>query len=282
MRIVFFGLNEFGEGCLLRLLEERYDIVSVIVPKEQRTKKIFDICAKYKINLYKFTSNIGQLRKKVFKTNPDLIIIASFSKILPKEIINYPRCGAINIHPSELPKYRGAHPIQWAIIKGEPYIGITIHYVNETIDSGDILAQERVVLSNQDNINTIWKKVIKKGVDLLIRVVKKINKSKKRLAGLKQKNNQVTFAPKRTPKDSRIIWSGNVREIFNLVRALKPPYQAFGYNSKGEKIEFIESYIPKDYGQVLAKLKDYYIIAASDGVILLKTDKKLQVGERLK
>lgn len=282
MRILFLGWGDNGYKCLSELLEQRFNVINVIVPINYNIEGMRQLCDKCNINLEEFQSN-EILIGKIETYKPDLMIIASFPKILPKNIIDYPKRGSINVHAGELPKYRGYHPINWAIIRDEKEVGVTVHYIDEEVDSGDILAQKVIPLRNRDDINSIRKALIRLGAKLLIKVVKRLSKHKKRIKGIKQEEGRATYAPRRRVEDGKIIWKNNTREIFNLVRALKSPYpNAFGFNQKGEKIEFKESFLPKKFGEILAKIKGYYLISIGDGVILLKTKKKLSVGEILK
>ncbi|QQG44090.1 MAG: methionyl-tRNA formyltransferase [Candidatus Roizmanbacteria bacterium] len=281
MKILFIGWGDNGYKCLKELLNNRFKIVSVIVPKNYDVKGIQQLCNRRNIDLEVYQSS-QVLFTKMKLIKPDLMIVASFPKIFPKNIIFYPQFGSINVHAGELPKYRGYHPLNWAIIRDEKQIGVTVHYLDEGMDSGDILLQKTIPLSNYDDINTVKKALVKLGAQLLVQVVKKISKVKKRLKGKKQNENNATYAPKRNKEDGKIIWENNAREIFNLVRALKSPYpNTFAFNRKKERVEFQESYLSNKVGEVLAKVKGYYLISVGDGVILLKTKKKLSIEEIL-
>ncbi len=281
MRILFFGLNEFGEECLQELLKHKYTITSVVIAPEQRSSKIYALCKSHSIPLIRYDQHT--IYKQVLVYNPDVIIVASFSKLLPVTVIKYPPLGVLNLHPSLLPRYRGAHPIQWAIIRDEPYLGVTLHYLDEGIDSGDIVAQKKILLTEHDTLNSMKKKLIKVGCLMLINVLKKIRSDNIKLSGIPQSQSSATFAPKRKPEDGRISFAAKTRDIFNIIRALqKPAYYAFSYNKQGDKIEFIKSYRTRQQGKVLAKIKQYYLISTYDGVILIQTNKTLNIGEVIK
>lgn len=280
MKIIFFGLNEIGESCLESLLNNRYDIDLVVASRLQRTEKMNALIKTNRLKSITIDDDFNNLRKFMKSRQTDLIIVASFDKILPKDIINTARLGGINIHPSLLPSYRGAHPLHWAIIHDENKVGVTIHYLDEKVDSGDILVQSEIPISNRDTINTLKKKVANKSAKLLPRLLRKIEASKEKLKGIKQNDMHVSFAPKRSPAQSKINWPINSRDIFNLVRAVKTPYpNAYTFTDKGEKILFMETFIPQKSGQVIAKYKEYYLVTSSDGVILIKTDLPLRIGQ---
>lgn len=282
MNILFIGWGDGGFKCLKALVNNGLTVSQVVAPENYEIEEMKILCKKHDIPIINFRS-ADYLMNKIKKTNPNLIIIASFPKILPREIIFYPKFGTINVHTGELPKYRGYHPLNWAIIRDEKRVGVTVHYVGEKVDSGDILAQKTIVLKNEDTINTIKESLTRIGADLLVQVIKKIKKAGTKIKGKKQIESLATYAPKRIAEDGKINWQNNTRDIFNLIRALKTPYpNAFSFNKKGEKIEFKESYLYKITGKVLAKVRDHYLISTGDGVILLKTKYRLKMGEFLK
>lgn len=283
MKIVFIGWNENGEKCLSVLLENKFNVVRVIVPKGFDTKKMFEIAKKNKIAISETDGSKTVLNKHVIGVYPDLLIVASFHKLIDQEIINYPKYGSINVHAGALPKYRGYHPLNWAIIRDEKTIGVTIHYIDEGADSGDILAQKVIPVSNHDDINSIREKVTTNGAKLLVEVVGRIESKKTKIKGTKQNESEATYAPKRIAEEGRINWQDNSRDIFNLVRALKKPYpNAFTITKSGEKIEIEETLLSKIPGKVLAKYGDFYLISTGDGVIAIKTNAKLKIDEVLK
>ncbi len=257
MEILFIGWNENGEKCLTALLKKSYKIKQVVVPTGYDTAGMFKIAKKHSLPVYEYQRDLQKLEEVARKVNPDLIIIASFPKLIPASIINMPKLGVINTHTGELPKYRGFHPLNWAIVRDEPRIGVTIQYIDEGMDTGDILAQGTVEMTNEDDILTIKEKTTTLGAELIVGVVDRISKSpNKKVAGRQQRDSQALFAPKRTENDGKIKWSNNSRDIFNLVRALKTPYpNAFGLNKSKEKVSFAESYVPKVHGEVIGKLK---------------------------
>jgi len=281
MKIVFFGLNEFGFESLKKLIENKFIIGMAVIPINNKNKNLIRLVKQNRIKLFLFNNNLEDLKKEIFKIKPALIIISSFNKILPSDIIYFPKLGSINIHPSLLPKYRGAHPINWALINGEKKTGVTIHYVNEKADDGEIITQKSLLISDNDDINTLKNKLAKLGGQLLVKVIKKIKKTKGKLPSTKQDSRLVTLAPKRTPEQGRIDWKKRSKEIFNLVRALKTPLpNAFSYKNN-VRIEFFDNFISNRAGEVIAKVKGFYLITTTDGLILLKTKQKLNIGDIL-
>lgn len=283
MNIVFIGWNENGEKCLSTLLKSNIAIKKVLVPKGFETQEMFAIAKHYKVQVQETDGTHDEIKSVIESCKTDLLIVASFHKLLKKEIIDYPTFGVINVHAAALPHYRGYHPINWAIIKDEKTLGVTVHYIAEGTDNGDMLAQKMITVSDADDVTSLRKKLTSEGARLLLRVVKQISKSKKRIHGIKQNDSNASYAPRRYPDDGKIFWNDKTRSIFNLVRSLKAPYpNAFGLKENGEKVEVETTFRSKIQGQVLAKIKGYYLVTTSDGVIMIKTKKKLTIGEILK
>lgn len=283
INILFIGWNENGEKCLTKLLKKNIHVSKVLVPKNYDTRNMFRITSTYQVSISETDGSHQEMLDYVNKYTPNLIVVASFPKLLKKEVLKYPQYGAINIHAAALPKYRGYHPINWAIIKDESEVGVSIHYIDEGVDSGDIIAQKLIQVTNKDDGNTLRKKLTSEGARLLIKVVDNISKSRTKLKGRKQIERDASFAPKRNPEDGKIHWEQNTRDIYNLVRALKHPYpNAFSYTQNDEEIAFEDCYVPAKKGIVLAKIKGFYLITTGDGVILLKSKKILKIGEVLK
>lgn len=280
-KIVLLGMNELGKKCLLKLILSKFNIIQVIVPKENRLKSIEKVCKKQGINYYQIKDSFEELKKIIFSTKIDLLIVASFPQLIPENIIKYPAFGSINVHPSILPKFRGSHPINWALIKDETVTGVTIHFLDKGMDTGDIITQISTPITNFDTVNTIKDKLFTLAADLLVDSVKKIIKLNGKVERIKQNHQNRSFAPKRKPKDGIIDWSKDSREIFNLIRASKYPYSSYSYSSDGEKVEFQKSFLTKKTGKVLGKINGYYIITTGDGCVMLKTKSKLQIGDIL-
>lgn len=282
IKVAFLGMHEVGEQSISALLENNIQIVGAIIPKLNRSKKIYELCKKNNIKVFPW-DKLVDLKIILDEILPDLLVIASFPNLLPEKIINKPRFGSINVHTGNLPKYRGIHPLNWAIINDESEIGVTVHYVNKKMDGGNILAQKTMKVSNHDDINSIKKTSAFIGGKLLVDTIKRITKAGKKIEGIKQEDKDSSLAPKRKPEDGQVEWNQNSRSIFNLVRALKSPYpNAFSYTMKNEKVEFEESFLPKTSGKILAKIKGYYLISTGDGCIMLKTKSRLKIGEFLK
>lgn len=281
MKIAFIGFGKVAESSLEMLIRNALQPVCVIVPTGKNFESINNICKNKKIPIIQ--SKNGAEVGRVLSAFPslDIVVIASFPYLLPKNALSISKYGAINIHGSLLPKYRGYHPVHWAIINNEKETGVTLHYVDEFADSGDLIAQKRILIKDTDDINSLIDKISEQGSKLLLKVLNRI-KNRKHMRRKKQSLQDVTFAPKRYPKDGRINWNTGMRDIFNLIRALKFPYtNAFFLDKNNNQIRATDVFVPKKSGKVIAQIGEYNLITTRDGVILIKTDKELRIGDEL-
>jgi methionyl-tRNA formyltransferase len=241
------GTPEPAAKCLKALLDAKFEVAAVITQPDRPKGRglaisapaVKELALTYNIAVYqpekiKDKSSI-ELVKKIA---PDLIVVVAYGKILPKEIIDSPKFGSINVHASLLPKFRGAAPIQWALINGEKETGITIQKVAFELDSGDIILQEKVSIAESDNISTLTKKLFEIGSRLLIKAVKDIEAGK--VSYQKQDASKVSFAPTLKKETGQIDWKKSSREISNLVRGCDPWPVAFTYY-KGKMLRIYSS-----------------------------------------
>lgn len=155
------------------------------------------------------------------KIQPDLIVVVAF-RILPKEVFTLPKFGSVNLHASLLPKYRGAAPINWAIINGEKETGVTTFFLKEKADTGNIIAQKKCLIEDEDNAGTLHDKLSSIGAELLLESVQQIQNSNGEIKLDVQNENEVSFAPKITKQVCRINWNDSSERIHNLIRGLSP------------------------------------------------------------
>ena len=172
---------------------------------------------------------------------PDLIVVAAYGQILPQSILDIPKFGCLNVHTSLLPKYRGAAPIQWAILNGELETGVTIMKMDADLDTGEIVAEVRTPIADTDNGQTLHDRLAKLGADLLVRTIPDYVAG--RMAPSSQPKEGATYARKITKEDGRIDWSKPAREVWNQVRAFTPWPGAF-------------THLPRDGGAKLLKIWD--------------------------
>jgi methionyl-tRNA formyltransferase len=203
---------------------------------------------------------------------PDLVIVAAFGQILPKEIIHGPRQGCINIHPSLLPKYRGAAPINWALIRGEEKTGVTIMRMDEGVDSGDILLQEETPIRPEESFGELHDRLAKMGAELLLTALVMLETGT--LQPRPQDHRLATPAPRLSREDGLIRWNADVRSIVSLIRGLSPLPCAYTFLD-GKKLKVFaaaieESAVAETPGTVAGETAARLRIAALNGYVLLK------------
>lgn len=243
MNIVFMGTPEFAVPSLEKILQSRHKILAVVtgLDKERgRGQKLSFTPVKetaLKNNLPVLQPD--KLKDEAFieelkNINADLFVIVAF-RILPKEIFNMPKFGSFNLHTSLLPKYRGAAPMQWALIKGEHETGVTTFKLDEKVDTGNIYLQEKIKLSDEDTLGTLHDRLAELGAEAVVKTIDMIESGNYTL--LPQDNSLATPAPKITKETGLINWNNSAEEIKNLIRGLSPfPGAYFHHNGKLIKI----------------------------------------------
>lgn len=222
---------------------------------------------------------------QVRELQPDLITVAAYGQILPKELLEIPRFGCINVHTSLLPKYRGAGPIQWAILNNEPETGVTIMKMDEGLDTGDILSQERTPITAQDTAQTLHDRLARMGADLLVRTIPDYVSG--RIKPVPQPSEGVSYAPKIKKQDGLIDWGQPSRWIWNRVRGLVPWPGAFTFLAKQGEKHMLKLWAAEAVGafgaagEVLKTDKNGIVIACGQGALRI-TELQLEGGKRLK
>ena len=238
MKIVFFGTPDFAIPSLKILNESKHQIVGVVTaPDKQRgrgRKVSYTPIKKFALenNLYLLQPeklNNDEFVDALKKLNADLFVIVAF-RILPKRVFTIPPKGSFNLHGSLLPKYRGAAPIQWALINGEKETGVTTFFLKEKVDTGNIIAQEKIVINKDDNLGTLHDKMSEIGAELVLKTVEQIESNSYKLS--EQDNSLATPAPKITKEICKINWEKSAEEINNLIRGLSHFPGAFFINKK--------------------------------------------------
>jgi methionyl-tRNA formyltransferase len=229
VRTIFMGTSEFAAQILESLVETGYDIVSVYaqpdkkVGRKQELKKsaVKLVAEKHGIPVFQPEKlNDPVAVEEVRTQKPDLVIVAAYGKIIPQAILDIPGFGAINVHGSLLPKYRGPSPIQNAILNGEVETGITIMVMDAGIDTGDILSQKKVKIASDDNTSSLSNKLAIAGAELLIKTIPAW--VKREISAKKQDNLKATLCQLIEKSDGKILWSDGAEEIYNRYRAFFP------------------------------------------------------------
>ena len=243
MRIVFMGTPDFAVPSLAKLIQSEYEVVAVFTqpdkPKGRGHKlqmsPVKELALQAGIPVYQPVSlKDGQAVDLVKGLQPDMIVVAAYGKILPKEILQAPAYGCINVHGSLLPKYRGAAPIQHAILHGEKTSGITIMFMEEGLDTGAMLMKEEISIGDDETSGELFDRLKTVGAELLLRAIPRIVDGS--LQPVKQVEEEASYAPMISKEMACIDWSRPAEEIRNRIRAMNPWPCAFSSLS-GKKIK---------------------------------------------
>ena len=245
LNIVFMGTPDFARDSLRALVENNYNILTVVTnpdkPKGRGMKMISSPVKEYaeskniKIEQPLKIRDNTEFIEKIKSLNPDLICVVAYGKIIPEEILNIPRLGCINVHGSLLPKYRGAAPIQWAVINGEKETGITTMYMDKGMDTGDMILKEKVEIGENETTGELWNRLSKIGAELLVKTVKLIEEGK---APREKQGDDFTLAPMLKKEMAKLDFENKTaEEIKNLIRGLNPIMGAYTYKD-GKMIKF--------------------------------------------
>jgi methionyl-tRNA formyltransferase len=304
MKIIFMGTPDFAVPTLEALLKNNYEIVAVVTAPDKpagRGQQIQQTAVK------KFASenNLLVLQPEKLKSvefintlkllQADLQIVVAF-RMLPEEVWNMPRLGTYNLHASLLPNYRGAAPINWALINGEKKTGATVFKLKHEIDTGNILSSFKIELSDNITAGELHDILMIEGAKLMIEAVNKIQQGSLQLTDQTNILGEWKHAPKIFKEDCKINWSNNPDQIHNLIRGLSPyPAAWTEFNDKNNQLTSIKIYrtikesinhnlVP---GSVVTDNKNYLKVACKQGFLNIEElqiagKKKLQVKELLK
>lgn len=316
MNILFMGTPDFAQKSLEKIYEAGHNIIAVVTnpdrPKGRGMKMIATPVKEYAISknipVYQpeKVRNNTEIIETIKELNPEVICVVAYGKILPKEILEIPKLGCINVHGSLLPKYRGAAPIQWAVLNGDKTTGVTTMYMDEGMDTGDMILKEEVEIGENETTGELWEKLAEVGGKLLVKTLEQIEKG---IAPREKQGLDFTVAPMLNKEMAKIDWEEKtIAEIKNLVRGLNPIMGTYSFlNGKKLKIwniatltdeEFMTKYEEfKEYKQkfegiapgviVYIDKKDGIYVKAKDGIILLlevqaENAKKMNVQDFLR
>lgn len=300
MRIVFMGTPDFARESLKALVEAGHKIELVVTnpdkPKGRGMKMIPSEVKEYAISKeleivqpLKVRNNI-ELVEQIRTINPDVICVVAYGKIIPKEILDIPRFGCINVHGSLLPKYRGAAPIQWAVINGEKETGVTTMFMDIGMDTGDMILKQSVEIGENETTGELWDRLSYIGGVLLVKTLDMIENGN---VYREKQGDEFTLAPMLDKNIARIDWeSKSSKQIKDLVRGLNPFMGAYSFlgdrKIKFWKVEVIDTKTDKEPGTVISSnAKEGLIIATTDAMISVleiqgENAKKMSISDYLR
>ncbi|MDT0147065.1 methionyl-tRNA formyltransferase [Priestia aryabhattai] len=229
MKVVFMGTPDFSVPVLQTLLKDGYEVVAVVTqPDRPKGRKRVLTPPPVKVEALKHEIPVLQPEKirleeeyqQVLAYEPDLIVTAAFGQILPTPILEAPKYGCINVHASLLPELRGGAPIHYSILQGKPKTGVTIMYMVEKLDAGDILTQVEVPIEERDHVGTLHDKLSAAGAKLLSETIPSLVKGE--ITPVKQNDGEATFASNIKREQEKIDWARTGEEIYNHIRGLHP------------------------------------------------------------
>lgn len=281
LRIVFMGTPDFAVPALQALLDSPDQVVAVICQpdrKKGRGRKL----SPPPVKLLALQTGIPVLQPTAIRTKefletiqdlrPDLIVVTAYGRILPGSLLNLPPMGTINVHGSLLPKYRGAAPIQWAVINGETETGVTIMQMDEGMDTGDILLPVSLPIEEDDTSGTLFVKLSELGGQALVKAIALLKED--RLQPVKQDDSLATEAPMLSKKMGQLNWSRDAAELHCLIRGLDPWPSAYGFLA-GRRFRFfkpqvIRKEVVEEPGTLCRADKNGILVATGDDYLLIR------------
>ena len=279
-KVIFMGTPSFSVPILQALIEEETIEVAAVVTQPDRKVGRKQILTPSPVKQLAMTYDIPVLQpeklsnsqemQQILELEPDLLITAAYGQYVPTKLLKAPTYRAINVHASLLPKYRGAAPIHYAVLKGDEVTGITIMYMEKVMDAGDIIAQREIPITKEDDTGTLFEKLSLLGRDLLMDTLPDIFAGKN--ASIKQDEEKVSFSPMITKEQEKIDWKKTAKEINNLIRALRPAPGAYTImEEKRFKIwdaQVVHEETSKEPGTIVKLDKELLYVACGEKTIL--------------
>jgi len=299
VKIVFMGTPEFAIPSLKMLVEEGYDVVAVVTQPDKPKGRGNKLTAP-PVKEYAVEKGIPVLQPEKVKTpefvqelkavNPDIIITAAYGKILPKEILDIPPLGCINVHGSLLPKYRGAAPIHWAIINGEKTTGITTMYTDTGLDTGDMLLKREIAITDDMTVGELHDRMAVLGAETLKETLIRLKEG--RLERTPQNHAEATYAPLITKDTGKVNWADTSVNIYNLIRGTNPWPVAYTHY-KGDRMRIWKARFNSgkqvDFapGTITDVGKGYIEVACGSGTLIIEeiqfsSSRRMSVEEYLR
>ncbi|CAI8795372.1 10-formyltetrahydrofolate:L-methionyl-tRNA(fMet) N-formyltransferase [Brevibacillus sp. IT-7CA2] len=278
-RILFMGTPDFAVSSLTAVLEAGYNVIGVVTQPDRPVGRkqvltpppVKEAALRHGLLVLQPEKiKAEEALEEVLALEPDLIITAAYGQILPKKLLDAPKYGCINVHASLLPKYRGGAPIHKSIVEGEAETGVTIMYMVEALDAGDMLSKVVVPIEERDTVGTLHDKLAAAGSELLMATVPRLLAGE--LVAEQQDHSAATFAPNIKRTDEKIDWSRSAEQIYNQVRGLNPWPVAFTTcEGKIWKLWWVEkmptSVEGKEPGTIIAREEDGIVVTCGSGAV---------------
>lgn len=287
MRIIYLGSPDFAIAPLEEILKTNHEVIAVITQPDKPAgrKSVLTPCdlKKYAMERGLNVLSYEKIRRDgvedIKNLNPDIMVTCAYGQIISKEIIDIPKYGIINIHGSLLPKYRGASPIQWAIINGEKESGITIMQTDEGIDTGDIILAEKTEITDDMTAGELFEKLSHLGAAMVVKALDLIERGETKKTN--QNEDQASFTKMIKKEDAEIDFSFEAEKIHNLVRGMNPwPVAYTKFN--GKMLKVFKTKITEEYGkegEVITSSGRLVIGTASKGIEFLEV--QTEGGKRM-
>ncbi|HAR5430280.1 TPA: methionyl-tRNA formyltransferase [Staphylococcus aureus] len=290
-KIIFMGTPDFSTTVLEMLIAE-HDVIAVVTQPDRPVGRkrvmtpppVKKVAMKYDLPVYQPEKLSGSEElEQLLQLDVDLIVTAAFGQLLPESLLALPKLGAINVHASLLPKYRGGAPIHQAIIDGEQETGITIMYMVKKLDAGNIISQQAIKIEENDNVGTMHDKLRVLGADLLKETLPSIIEGTNE--SVPQDDTQATFASNIRREDERISWNKPGRQVFNQIRGLSPWPVAYttmdDTNLKIYDAELVETNKINEPGTIIETTKKAIIVATNNNEAVAIKDMQLAGKKRM-
>ena len=279
MKIMFMGTPDFAAVSLKTLLEKGYNVAGVVSQPDKPKGRgmsvmptpVKAVAMEYDIPTFQPDSlKNGELMPFLEEIDPDIIIVVAYGKILPEYVLNYPKYGCVNGHASILPEYRGAAPIQRAIIDGKKETGVTAMYMEKGLDTGNIILVEKIAIEDNDTAETLHDKLAVVGAEVLIKTIERFKKGD--FSSTKQEDDKATYAAMLTKAEGEIDWSKGAEEVYNLIRGMDSWPMAYTYYMGKRFVPYGCEKVNEsgNAGEIIEVSKDGITVACAEGAIKIK------------
>ncbi len=293
MRIVFMGTPDFAAASLKKLIDEKYDVVGVFTqpdkPRDRGMKLSFspvkELALEHDIPVYQPTKlRDGTATELVKSLEPDILVVVAYGRILPDDMLEVPKYGAVNVHASLLPKYRGAAPIQWAVLNGDKITGVSTMYLASEMDTGDIIYTAETEIGEFETSGELFDRLMLMGAELLDKTLRDIEAGT--APRTPQDHSKASYVKMLDKSLSPIDWGKNPREIIKHIYGLQPwPVATAELDGKVFKIysaEYTQTKTPNPPGSIISAGKNGIEVACMGGETILITELQAAGKKRMK